>query len=72
MAATLNGERAAQKLTFDQLADKTGISARSLKRYLSAEERNMTITHVGEIAKALGLSLTEVVRRTEMRQEGTG
>lgn len=76
IAATLNGERAAAGLTFEQLADKTGISARSLKRYLSGtarDPRDLTVTSLGEITMALNISIGEVIRRAEQRLErGSG
>lgn len=66
IAATLNGERVAQGYTFDQLADTTGISARSLKRYLSGAERDLTVATLGTIATALELPIHEVIRRAEL------
>lgn len=66
VAATLNGERVAQGYTFDQLADMTGISARSLKRYLSGAERDLTVATLGTIAAALDLPLTEVIHRADI------
>lgn len=69
VAATLNGERVAAGLTFEQLASKTGISARSLKRYLSGVERDIKVNTLAQIAGPLGLSLTEVIRRSELRRE---
>lgn len=67
IAATLNGERVAAGLTFDQLAERTGISARTLKRYLSSMERNLTVTVLGDIAVALDIPLSEVIRQSVRR-----
>ena len=71
LAATLNGERVASGMTFDELAAKTGISKRTLLRQLSTTERHIDISHVAVIARAFGLSVVEVLARAEERMERT-
>lgn len=61
VAATLNGERAAVKMTFDQLAIETGISKRTLLRLLSTTERHIDVQALETIAAALELNVQDVV-----------
>ena len=67
IAATLNGERVALGLTFDDLADKSGISARSLKRYLSSTDRDIKVDVLARVAQAMDISVDEVIRRADQR-----
>ena len=69
LAATLNGERVASGMTFDELAAATGISKRTLLRQLSTTERDLNIAHVATIAGAFGLSVVEVLAAAEERME---
>lgn len=71
LAATLNGERVASGMTFDELAAATGISKRTLLRQLSTMERDMNIATVAAIATAVGLPLTDVLVAAERRLERT-
>lgn len=71
LAATLNGERVASGMTFEELASKTGISKRTLLRQLSTTERHIDISHVAVIAGAFDLSVVEVLARAEERMERT-
>lgn len=68
IAATLNGERVAVGMTFDELADKTGISARSLKRYLSSADRDISIPILARLSVAMDLPVLEIVARAERRR----
>lgn len=69
LAATLNGERVASGMTFDELAAATGISKRTLLRQLSTMERNIDIAHVAVMAAAFNLSVVDVLTRAEERLE---
>lgn len=69
LAATLNGERVASGMTFEQLAAKTGISKRTLLRQLSTTERHLDISHVAVIAAAFEMSVPEVLAAAEARLE---
>lgn len=71
LAATLNGERVASGMTFDQLSRITGISTRTLLRKLSKVERHLDIEDVRRIAAAYGLTVVEVLVRAEDRLERT-
>lgn len=67
LAATLNGERVASGMTFDELAAETGISKRTLLRQLSTMERNIDISHVASMAAAFGLTVVDVMLAAEAR-----
>jgi transcriptional regulator with XRE-family HTH domain len=71
LAATLNGERVASGMSFDELAAATGISKRTLLRQLSTTERHIDISHVAVIAEVFGLSVAEVLNAAEKRLERT-
>lgn len=67
LAATLNGERAAAGMTFDQLAAATGISKRTLLRQLSTTERHIDIADAATIAAQFNLTLTDALTMAEAR-----
>lgn len=69
LAATLNGERVASGMTFDELAAATGISKRTLLRQLSTMERHIDISHVAVMAAAFGVSVVDVLSAAEARME---
>ena len=69
VAATLNGERVAVGLTYEQLAERSGIPLRSLKRYISkTHDRLITVDALGRLAVALDLPIVEIMRRAEQRR----
>ncbi|MGB2557785.1 helix-turn-helix domain-containing protein [Cellulosimicrobium cellulans] len=59
IATVLRAEKAAQKLTYPNLAEATGIPAVSLKRYL-AGERDITVRVLALIAQALNMTPGEI------------
>ena len=72
MAAQLRAEAAAAKLSDKALAQKAGLQYSSLRRWLGKEpgnERNIDVAVLAELAKALGLTPLEVVRRAEERMK---
>lgn len=69
VARTLNGERAASKVSFDKLAETTGISKRTLLRLLSTMERDLDVSVIDRIARALGLTVLDVFTMAEQRIE---
>jgi transcriptional regulator with XRE-family HTH domain len=73
IAAVLRAERAAARVDLDALATATGISKRSLIRYL-AGERPMSVKQINLIADALGLDFRTVFDRAEerLRNESAG
>lgn len=66
MARNLRRKRHDQKLTQEELAERSGLSA----RYLGAVERSdvsASVTVLGRIADALGVEPAELVRRSIRR-----
>lgn len=66
MAKNLRRERHDQKLTQEELAERAGLSA----RYLGAVERgdvSASVTVLGQIADALGIEPSELLRRSGRR-----
>lgn len=61
VAAELSDRRVRVGMTIDQLADATGISARTLMRYLSTVERHMPVEVLGRVSEALGAAPDEVL-----------
>lgn len=75
LAATLNGERTAAGMTFDQLAAATGISKRTLLRKISTTERALDIEEAAIIAAQFDLTLGEALSMASQRvarMEGKG
>lgn len=72
VAATLNGERAAAALTYDQLAERANINLRTLKRYISpTHDRDITVAAMGRLAVVFDLSIQEIMRRAELRMQSS-
>lgn len=69
LAATLNGERVAAGMTFDELAAASGIPKRTLLRKVSTTERHLNVEDVAQLAAAVGLTVVEVLARAEDRLE---
>lgn len=67
LAATLNGERVASGMTFDELATATGISKRTLLRKLSTFERALDIDEAASIAAAFNLTLGQALEMATAR-----
>lgn len=67
LAATLNGERVACGMTFEQLAKASGIPKRTLMRKISTLERHLSIEETRMIAAAFGLTPVDVLERAEDR-----
>ncbi|TGY88792.1 XRE family transcriptional regulator [Marinicauda algicola] len=66
MARNLRRTRHDQKLTQEELAERSGLSA----RYLGAVERgdvSASVTVLGRIAEALGVEPAELVKRSGRR-----
>lgn len=72
LAATLNGERVASGMTFDELADASGIPKRTLLRKVSTTERHLNVEDVSRIAAAFNLTVVEVLARAEDRLRRDG
>lgn len=66
LAAELRAERAAQQMTVDALAERSGVPKRTLIRLLNAE-RAIAVEPLCDIAGAFGVSVTTLVGRAERR-----
>lgn len=69
VARTLNGERAAAKVSYDELAKRSGVSKRTLLRVLSTMERDLDLPVIEKVARALGLTTLDVFTLAEQRME---
>lgn len=67
VADTLNGERVASGMTFDELAKATGVSKRQLMRLLSTKERHLNVAVIAVIAEQFHISPAQVFARAEER-----
>ena len=64
----IKAERAASGMTIDELAEASGVGARSLVRYLNFE-RELKLGMIDRLARALGLTPAELLTRaTNERQ----
>lgn len=68
MAAQLRAERAAQNLTYKELAERADLKEQSVMRYLT-EKRDFGASELGAMADALGISPYELMRRAVERIE---
>lgn len=67
-AAQLRAERAARDMTQEQLADLTGIGRQTILR-IEKGIRVMDTAQLGDICRALGITLTEFAIRAEQRMQ---
>jgi len=68
VADTLTAEKAVRRITFDSLAEATGISLSQLKRYFKGT-RSMTTDDFEGICDALGLDPFEVFAEASRRRK---
>lgn len=66
IAAELRAERAAKRLTIDELSDKSGIPRRTLLRLLAAE-RHINVDQLAGLAVGLGVSQSDLFARGAAR-----
>lgn len=66
IAAELRAERAASRMSFDELAERTGISKRTLLRLLNGE-RAVTMAYLETICEELGVTMSAIAARAEAR-----
>lgn len=66
VAATFRGERGALGMTIEELADQSGVPARSLMRFLNAQ-RHMDMAVVEAIARALNMTPAEAIEGAQLR-----
>jgi len=68
VAAVLRGERAAQAMTIEELADRASIPAVSVQRFLAAR-RAMSIEVMASLAGALRMDMAEVITLAQQRMD---
>lgn len=68
VAAELRAERAAKQITYDKLAELTGINRRTLIRLLKAE-RAIDTAHLASLCEALGMDIVDLISAAERRAE---
>lgn len=66
VAAELRAERAAQRVTLQELADESSVPLMSVRRYLNAD-RHIDIATLNALAIALGTTAVEVVESAQVR-----
>lgn len=66
VAEQLRAERAAKGITYDRLAQLTGMSKFTVMRYLK-QERSIPLPEFAALSEALGLAPVEVMRRAMER-----
>lgn len=64
LTKTLKNERKGQNLSHEKLADLSGVSRQAIGK-IEAGERMPTIYTVHKLAKALGLSLVDFVKKMD-------
>jgi transcriptional regulator with XRE-family HTH domain len=63
--------RASQKLTQEELAERAGISARYIQR-IEAGHENLTLTTMASVAKALGVEVASLLRKSKLKPAKAG
>lgn len=66
VARELQGERAIVGFTYDDLASSSGLNTQTVMRYLTGK-RDIPMTALFEICKALGVTASEIFERAERR-----
>lgn len=66
IAAELRAERSAVRISFDALAERTGISKRTLLRIFNGQ-RAATMNYLETICDEMGVPMSVVMRRAEKR-----
>lgn len=68
VAAVLRGERAIQRVTYEDLEERTGISRSTIIRVLNAK-RMLDLSYLAALCEALGLSMNEVIEKASERAQ---
>lgn len=72
VAAELNGERVSAGMTFDQLADVSGISKQQLMRLLSTKRRHIDVEVLALLAGVFHTSSAQIVAAAQERMTRPG
>lgn len=68
VVTTIKAERAARDIPVGELTRRVGISPRTMTRYLNGS-REMSLSMIDRFARALGMSLPDLIRLAEKRLE---
>lgn len=68
VAAVLRGERAIQRMTYEEIEERTGISRSTIIRVLNAK-RMMDLSYLSSLCEALGLSIEKVIETASSRSK---
>lgn len=68
VALTLEAERAAARLTVEQLAEQSGISVRTLYRVLHAE-RDISVAQIAALAGVFDMLPSEIAAEAQRRMD---
>jgi transcriptional regulator with XRE-family HTH domain len=68
MARAIKGEAAYRDISKGELAQRSGIPMRTMRRYLSGE-RSITLGALARFADALGLTLDELIEKAREREK---
>ncbi|MDK7904840.1 helix-turn-helix domain-containing protein [Winkia sp. UMB0889B] len=72
VAAELRAERSAKKMTYDQLAARSGVNRRTMARLLQAQ-RGIDTAHLASLCEALDVDVASLIERAETRaKDATG
>lgn len=72
VAAELRAERSAKKMTYDQLAARSGVNRRTMSRLLQAQ-RGIDTAHLASLCEALDVDVASLIERAETRaKDATG
>lgn len=67
VAAVLEGERAAARMTLQELADVSGVSYRTLQRLLSSRDRHIDLATLDQLARAFRTTPERIIAGAQER-----
>ena len=71
VAAEIRAEMARQRISLSEMNERTGYTKQKLSRMVNVEAQPLDIESISTIAKALGTTAWELMRRAEEAKEKT-
>ena len=71
VAAEIRAEMARQRISLSEMHERTGYTKQKLSRMVNVEAQPLDIEATSTIAKALGTTAWELMRRAEVAKEKT-
>ena len=68
VVAVLRGERAAQRITYDELSERSGLDRSTVLRMLN-NQRDLKMSQLSALCSALKLSVVDVMRQAQARMD---